>query len=71
MRNKNYKIIHFIHVPQHISCSPFAASPGVTLAVALAAILIYKWHKEDDGGYILGEQSDEDYHKPNREEVVV
>ncbi|XP_035534798.1 syndecan-1-like [Morone saxatilis] len=44
---------------------------GVTLAVALAAILIYKWQKEDDGGYILGKQSDEDYHKPNREEVVV
>lgn len=29
---------------------------GVTLAVILAAILIYKWQKKEDGGYIQGQQ---------------
>lgn len=45
---------------------------GVTLAASVAAILIYRWQKED-GGYILGQQraSDKDYYKPNRDEVVV
>ncbi|XP_032399457.1 syndecan-3 isoform X2 [Etheostoma spectabile] len=46
---------------------------GVALAAALAALLIYKWQKKDNGGYILGQQraSDEDYHRPDREQVVV
>lgn len=46
---------------------------GLALAAALAAILIYTWQKKDNGGYILGQQraSDEGYHRPNREEVVV
>ncbi|XP_034756261.1 syndecan-3-like isoform X1 [Etheostoma cragini] len=46
---------------------------GVALAAALAALLIYKWQKKDNGGYILGQQraSDEDYHRPDREHVVV
>ncbi|XP_070782180.1 syndecan-3-like [Enoplosus armatus] len=46
---------------------------GVAIGATLAVILIYKWHKRDDGGHILGQQkaSDEDYHKPNSEEVVI
>lgn len=46
---------------------------GGLIAAALVAILIYKWHKKNDVGYILGQQRgrDEDYHKPKRQEVVV
>ncbi|KAM9339534.1 uncharacterized protein ABDE67_017180 [Symphorus nematophorus] len=46
---------------------------GAVLAAALAGILIYKWQKKDDGGYILSQQraSYEDYHRHNRDEVVV
>ncbi|KAM6992107.1 uncharacterized protein LKV04_008171 [Tautogolabrus adspersus] len=46
---------------------------GVILAATMAAILIYKWRKKDDEGYILGQQraSDEDYHRQIRDEVVV
>ncbi|KAM3603473.1 uncharacterized protein V6R79_023066 [Siganus canaliculatus] len=44
---------------------------GLLLAASLAVILVYKWKKENDGGYILGQQRDEDYHKPNREVEVV
>ncbi|XP_033504263.1 syndecan-3-like [Epinephelus lanceolatus] len=46
---------------------------GVALAVALAALLIYTWQKKDNGGYVLGKQraSHEDYHRSNREGVVV
>lgn len=46
---------------------------GVVVALALGSLLIYHWQKKDDGGYILGQQraSEEDYYKPNREEVVV
>lgn len=29
---------------------------GGLIAAALVAILIYKWHKKNDGGYILGQQ---------------
>lgn len=45
---------------------------GAILAASLATILIYKWQKKDDEGYILGQQraSVEDYHRPSREEVV-
>ncbi|TMS11953.1 Syndecan-3 [Larimichthys crocea] len=45
---------------------------GAILAASLATILIYKWQKKDDDGYILGQQraSVEDYHRPSREEVV-
>lgn len=48
------------------------AVTGAALAATLAAILIYKWQKKEDGEYILGQQraSDEDYHKPNREQAV-
>lgn len=46
---------------------------GVILAAALAALLIYKWQKKDDEGYVLGQEraSDRDYHKPNRDDVVL
>lgn len=45
---------------------------GAILAALVAAIIIYTWQKKDDGGYSLGRQkaSDEDYHKPSREDVV-
>uniref|UniRef100_A0A3Q3VRF6 Syndecan/Neurexin domain-containing protein n=1 Tax=Mola mola TaxID=94237 RepID=A0A3Q3VRF6_MOLML len=38
---------------------------GVILAATLAATLIYKWQKKDNGGFILGRRkpSDEDYHR--------
>ncbi|KAF1376726.1 hypothetical protein PFLUV_G00214460 [Perca fluviatilis] len=42
---------------------------GVALAAALAALLIYRWQKKDNGGYILGQQRV--YHRPDREQVVV
>ncbi|XP_028461400.1 syndecan-3 [Perca flavescens] len=46
---------------------------GVALAAALAALLIYRWQKKDNGGYILGQQraSDVDYYRPDRAQVVV
>lgn len=40
---------------------------GAALAASLTAILIYKWHKKDDG-CILGQQSN--YHIHNRGELV-
>ncbi|KAK5852830.1 hypothetical protein PBY51_006669 [Eleginops maclovinus] len=46
---------------------------GVALAAALATILIYTWQHKDNEGYILAQQtaSGGDYHRPNREEVIV
>lgn len=46
---------------------------GVAFAAAVAALLIYMWQKKDNGGYIAGQQtaSDGDYHRPNREAVLV
>ncbi len=45
---------------------------GGILAASLAAVLIYKWQKKDDGGYVLGQQrpSNEDCHEPNSRKVV-
>ncbi|XP_010771540.1 syndecan-1 [Notothenia coriiceps] len=46
---------------------------GVVLAAAMAAILIYTWQKKDNEGYVLAQQTTSrgDYHRPNREEVIV
>ncbi|XP_034088194.1 syndecan-1-like [Gymnodraco acuticeps] len=46
---------------------------GVVLAAAMAAILIYTWQQKDNEGYVLAQQttSHGDYHRPNREEVIV
>ncbi|KAK9531431.1 hypothetical protein VZT92_010857 [Zoarces viviparus] len=46
---------------------------GAALAAAVAALLIYRWKKKDNAGYILGQQtaSDGDCHRPNREVVLV
>uniref|UniRef100_A0A3Q3KG13 Syndecan/Neurexin domain-containing protein n=1 Tax=Monopterus albus TaxID=43700 RepID=A0A3Q3KG13_MONAL len=30
---------------------------GVILAAVLTGLLIYKWYKQDDGGYIMGQRS--------------
>lgn len=62
----------FLERKEILSAVIAGAVTGGIFAVSLAAILIYKWQKTDDGGYILGQQraSDEDYHTPNREEVV-
>lgn len=46
---------------------------GVTIAVALSAVLIHKQQKKGKEGNILGGRraSDEDYHKPIRDAVIV
>lgn len=46
---------------------------GVIFAAGLAGLLIYKWQKKADEGYVLGQQraSDEDYYRHNRDEVIV
>ncbi|XP_029984702.1 syndecan-4-like isoform X2 [Sphaeramia orbicularis] len=46
---------------------------GLVMAIILAGVLIYKWQKKDDGGYILGQQraSDEDCHRSHGDEIVV
>lgn len=46
---------------------------GVALAVALSAVLIHKQLKKGKEGHILGRRraSDEDYHKPIRDAVIV
>ncbi|XP_068593438.1 syndecan-3-like [Cebidichthys violaceus] len=46
---------------------------GVAFAAAAAALLIYMWKKKDNAGYIVAQQraSDGDYHRPNREVVLV
>lgn len=48
------------------------AVTGGILAASLAAILIYKWQKKDDEGYVSGQQraSDEDSDKTSREDAV-
>uniref|UniRef100_UPI0037E74803 syndecan-2-B-like n=1 Tax=Semicossyphus pulcher TaxID=241346 RepID=UPI0037E74803 len=45
---------------------------GAILAAAVAAILIYRWQKKDDEGFILGQRmaSDEDYYKQSRDDIV-
>lgn len=62
----------FLERKEILSAVIAGAVTGGIFAVSLAAILIYKWQKKDDGGYVLGQQraSDEDYHTTNREEVV-
>ncbi|XP_069573225.1 syndecan-2-B-like [Brachyistius frenatus] len=43
---------------------------GVVIAATLAAILIYKWQKKDEDGYIPGQLKDSDEGHHNTEEVV-
>ena len=46
---------------------------GVIFAAGLAGLLIYKWQKKAEEGYVLGQQraSDEDYYRHNRDEIFV
>ncbi|KAM8725785.1 syndecan-4-like [Acanthopagrus schlegelii] len=46
---------------------------GVIFAAGLAGLLIYKWQKKAEEGYVLGQQraSDEDYYRHNRDEICV
>ncbi|XP_008287329.1 syndecan-3-like [Stegastes partitus] len=50
-----------------------AGVTGAIIAAALSAMLIYKRQKKDGEGHILGRrrESDEDYHKPIRDAVVI